>query len=221
MRTARRLLIRGVAAGLLLILGYVLAAVGGAFWGGSVAPVLSQGTPVEIKMISGPIHYDFLLPLNEETRATFGFARDLPIDHPDAKWVIVGWGAREFYTTVGGYGDVTARAVSRGIFGDSSVLRMDVGGEIDPQIETRGITLAGAQYTALLASIAADFAETTAMDQPGFYETDRFFAAHGRFHIRRTCNQWVNEKLRAAGLEFGRWTPLVQSVDLSLWWHDH
>lgn len=51
---------------------------------------------------------------------------------------------------------------------------------------------------------------------PGFGPTDRFFAAHGRFDILRTCNTWISDMLRAAGLRFGAWTPTPYAVTLSL-----
>lgn len=35
----------------------------------------------------------------------------------------------------------------------------------------------------------------------------------------RTCNVWVGERLRRAGLPFGNWTPTPQAVRLSLWWN--
>lgn len=85
------------------------------------------------------------------------------------------------------------------------------------------ISLGPAQLTALqtamLASLARD-AEGAALPLAslGFTETDRLYAANGRFHIGRTCNTWVGEMLRATGLKFGRWTPAPYAVRLSLWW---
>ena len=37
-------------------------------------------------------------------------ATGIALDHPEARWLVLGWGARDFYTTVGTYSDVTARA---------------------------------------------------------------------------------------------------------------
>jgi len=53
------------------------------------------------------------------------------------------------------------------------------------------------------------------VDVDGYTATDGFFAAKGRFSILRTCNVWIGDQLRAAGLRFGRWTPLPLSVSLS------
>ena len=65
---------------------------------GAVANV-HGGPVVEIGLARGPIHYDFLLPLTDDIRQRFAFAEaaGVPISHPKAKWVVVGWGARQFY----------------------------------------------------------------------------------------------------------------------------
>jgi hypothetical protein len=34
----------------------------------------------------------------------------------------------------------------------------------------------------------------------GLYPNSRFYSATGRFHLFRTCNTWVAEALRSAGL---------------------
>ena len=49
----------------------------------------------------------------------------------------------------------------------------------------------------------------------GYTPTDGFYAAKGRFDLLRTCNVWIGERLRDAGLRFGRWTPMPLSVSLS------
>ncbi|MBQ0765923.1 MAG: DUF2459 domain-containing protein, partial [Sulfitobacter litoralis] len=52
-------------------------------------------------------------------------------------------------------------------------------------------------------------------DVAGYTQTDGFFEAKGTFHILRTCNVWIGERLREAGIRFGIWTPMPLSVSLS------
>lgn len=188
---------------------------------GGVIPV--GGTPDagpkrhEVHLINGPIHYDILLPVTPQTTAHFAA---IALHHPQlafdrAAWLLIGWGARDFYTTVGNYSDVTPRAVWRGITGDASVMRVDVVGPLPETISTRKLMLSDAQYAALLDAISDSFAATAPLDQGGFGATDRFYPAKGRFHIGRTCNVWVGSVLRQAGVRFGVWTPLPASVSLS------
>lgn len=66
-----------------------------------IAPVKASSVAVthRILLLSGPIHTDIAIPLDEETRAAFSFLgnTDFPLVHPNAEWLIIGWGGRAFY----------------------------------------------------------------------------------------------------------------------------
>lgn len=178
--------------------------------------------PHRVLLVAGPIHYDFLIPLDAPARARFAFLEDtgLPVSHPDARWLLLGWGARAFYTSVGSYRDVSATAVAKGIFGDASTLRADVLGKLGPQPELAAVDFSPKEYEAFLIAAAASFQRTPEgavqpLAHPGFTATDMFFEAKGRFHLLRTCNTWVARMIRASGRRFGAWTPLPYSVTLS------
>lgn len=199
-----------------MIAGYVVAAAVGAFWRGDSATLPAGEPHVEIGLVSGPIHYDFLLPLTPETRAAFGFS-PLPLDHANAKWLVAGWGARGFYTTVGGYSDLSLRSVFDGISGDSSVVRLDVVGVLPEHVIDHRLLLSQVQFDGLLRGITGSISDKSApLPLEGFGATDVFYSGVGRFHILRTCNVWIGEMLRGAGVDFGAWTPLPLSVSASV-----
>ncbi|MBV7408067.1 DUF2459 domain-containing protein [Maritimibacter sp. DP1N21-5] len=190
---------------------------------GRVVQVDGTGS-VEIRLVRSPIHYDFLLPLNDTTRTAFGFVTEdgVPLDHPAATWLLVGWGARDFYTVTGDYGDVSLRATVKGALGDASVLRFDAWGPLPDSFETRSLTMSEGQFEALIAAIRADLLRPDApipVPTAGLSETDAFYQAVDRFHLFRTCNTWISRKLRMAGIRMGVWTPLPWSIRLSysLW----
>ena len=209
---------RGAAALVLAIATYLAAALAGALIPGRVAPVAQGPGETEILLISGPIHYDILLPLDDRTRDAFGFLEPAGYPLPDwADWLVVGWGAQTFYTTTGSYADVNATALWRGLTGDSSVMRVELAGPLRDDLPFHRLTLNHAQYAALLENITASFATPARrLPVPGFSQTDAFFAANGRFHIFRTCNTWIGRVLRASGHPFGAWTPTPYAVTLSL-----
>ena len=219
-----RLALRGATLILALPLLYLAAGLIGALLPGTHDP--APGTPTErIGLLRGPIHYDFLLPLTPALRATFAFASadGLPVQDPSAKWLIVGWGAEAFYTTTGSYGDLNAFAVWKALTGDAAVLRLDVAGEIDPDATIPGLhwlDLPPAALDRLAGAIAADLTPVPQV-MPGLSlgGSDSFYRARGRFNPGRTCNVWLGEMIRAAGLPFGRWTPTPQAVDAALWWN--
>lgn len=176
----------------------------------------------QVLLINGPIHYDLLLPLDAATIATFAPLAEsgLWLDHPAARWLVIGWGAEEFYTQTPTYTDLSLPAIFSGITGDKSVLRVDIAGELNTDLDARRVRMTESQYAALLESIWTTLALGAdglpqRLDVAGYTQTDGFFAATGRFNIFRTCNVWIGERLRAAGLRFGIWTPMPLSVSLS------
>jgi uncharacterized protein (TIGR02117 family) len=181
-----------------------------------------SGPPAHvIGLLQGPIHTDILFPLTPDTRARFAFAEGagVPIAHPDAEWLVYGWGSAAFYTTAGTYADISASAVLTAALGDSAVIRLDALGPLPPLDNLRVLALSDAQFQALLDLTTATLSSRAPLDHPGFTGTDAFFPAMGRFHALRTCNVWLGETFRAAGIPFGLWTPANWSVTLSLDWH--
>lgn len=214
LRVGRRL----IGAVFLVVALYLGAAAMGGLLPGAVAEVSDDSEEVEIGLLFGPIHVDFLLPATEETRAALApmEAAGVPVRDAGVAHFIVGWGARDFYTTAGTYADITLAATWRAVVGDASVLRVDVVGPIAPDAAYPRLGLSGAQYRALLAEIAAT-GQGAPLAGVGFTATDGFVVAAGRFHILRTCNTWVGRVLRAAGVEAGLWTPTPYSLRLALW----
>jgi uncharacterized protein (TIGR02117 family) len=187
---------------------------------------LAQGSDQSIGLVRGPIHYDLLLPMTPETRAQFGFAEasGVPLSNPNVEWLIVGWGSRAFYTNTATLADMKASIIWQAVSGDSAVLHLDVAGNLAGVEGVTYLPLSQVQMTALLGAIEATFLR----DQTGqpvalpehFSSNDAFFAAKGHFSLFRTCNVWIGELLRRAGLRFGIWTPTPQAVELSLAWFD-
>ena len=213
MRRALRLALLTLALPVLYLLASVLLALIP-----GPGPDLSGPPAYTIGLLQGPIHTDILFPLTPETRARFAFAEaaGVPVNHPDARWLLLGWGSAAFYTTAGTYADITAGAVLTAATGDDAVIRLDALGPLPPLENLRFLRLSEAQFQALLAQATAAFASETKLDHPGFTGTDAFFPAHGHFSALRTCNVWLGETLRAAGIRFGLWTPANWSVALSL-----
>ena len=200
-----------------------MAALAGALVPGPVADSPDGGPAHRILLVSGPIHYDFLIPLTPDARADFAplTTHGIPIDDPDMRWLIIGWGAREFYTSTGQYSDISLRTLWRSFTGDASVLRVDTVGPLRTDLDLPGIDLSAAQFAQFRAAILASFKTDAAgyirpVPGAGFGATDRFFEAQGRFDALRTCNTWVSRMIRAAGLEFGVWTPTPYAVTVSL-----
>lgn len=179
--------------------------------------------PWRILVLSGPIHTDIAIPLDDATRSAFSFldAAGVPVGHPGARWLIVGWGGRAFYLETPTWADLKPLPVLRALTIDRSVLHVDVAGEaLASQPGVAAFDVDEESLAKLIAFVAGSFASetgaTVAIPGAGYGPYDRFFEARGLFNILIGCNTWTAAALRAAGLQAGLWTPLPQSLGLSL-----
>ena len=219
-----RWLFRAVALLISIPFFYLAAAGLGALIPGAHPPI-AAGPATRIALIRGPIHYDVLLPASGPLRARFAFAEGagVPVHDPRVRWLVVGWGSRSFYTATGSYADLRLSTIWTAVTGDRATLHIDVAGDVQGLPDILYLDLSDAQLAALTEAVLASLTRDTA-GQPvplpvaPFGPTDAFFAAEGHFSALTTCNVWVGQMLRAAGLDFGIWTPTPQAVALSAHW---
>lgn len=183
---------------------------------GAIIPGTTEGsdsphvTAVKIGLEQGTIHTDFLLPLDDLTRRDFAVL-DLP---ETAEWLLVGWGAREFYTTVGAYSDISLSALWSALSGDRAVMRFEA---IESRRPEMIINLDRDEYKRLRQVILSETDFTRPIGKDLLRQGDQYFAAKGNFNAINTCNQWIAHSLKHAGYRFGLWTQTTWAVRLS-WW---
>ena len=176
-----------------------------------------------ILVLSNPIHTDIAIPLDAETRARFAFleANGMPLAHPDARWLVFGWGGRAFYLETPTWADLKPLPLFKGLTLDRSVIHADVTGPIAEPVDwAKGFAVAEVDYHRLLSFIEQSFRSTDGRIEPipdaGYGANDRFFEANGRFSALVGCNTWTAKALREAGLQTGWWNPLPVSLSISL-----
>ncbi len=176
-----------------------------------------------ILVLNNAIHTDIALPIDAALLSQFGFLQraGLPIDAPGARYVIVGWGGRDFYLNTPTWSQLEAMPLLRGLTLDRSVMHVDVYGGIDEQDPAVTVfDLGQGDYDALTAFVAGSFALTdsapVSIPGAGYGEADGFFEGAGRFTAILGCNTWTAAALRAAGLRTGWWNPLPPLLFLSL-----
>lgn len=130
-------------------------------------------------------------------------------------WRSFGWGDRAFYVETPTWWDVRPGTVWRAATGsDATAMHVDAIPEPQAGPRVRALTLRPEEYARLAAFVRASFAPGAAVH--GYGAWDAFYPARGRYSAIRTCNAWVGEALRHAGVRTGRWTPFSASVMLSL-----
>ena len=218
-KLAARWLIRAIALLLLLVAG-------GTFIPRPllVAAEASGTAPSQrILLLSGPIHTDIAIPLDDRLRASFSFLEDagIPVSDPAAQWLIFGWGGRSFYLETPTWADLKPMPVFRALTIDRSVMHVDVAGgisETHPAVTVLNVN--GGRFEQLLGFVNDSFIRENGVVLPigdrGYGAYDRFFEAKGYFNALLGCNTWTAAALRKGGLRSGFWNPLPQSLVLSL-----
>ena len=128
---ARWLLKAATALVSLPFIYFALAAFGAVIPGSH--PQIDGGPMTRVALARGPIHYDLLLPISDDLRATFAFAegQGVPVRDPRVRYLIIGWGSKAFYTATGTYRDLNLSSVWPALTGDQATLHLDVTGEVE------------------------------------------------------------------------------------------
>ncbi|WP_421704440.1 DUF2459 domain-containing protein [Aliiroseovarius sp.] len=129
-------------------------------------------------------------------------------DFPDADWFEIGWGDRGFYYEAGGLADVTVPLAAKALLWPTDSVMHVATGRGDPEWVFEGSTSArfsldDGATARLVAAMEAGSAGGAALG-PGLYGTSLFYPGLGRYHLFRTCNDWVAGVLRAAGIGVSR-----------------
>ncbi|WP_455273347.1 TIGR02117 family protein [Rhizobium herbae] len=210
-----------------VVLAAGLAVVAGTFvprplWPAAKADTVT-GETHRILVLANPIHTDIAIPIDAETLARFPFLAEIgmPVTHPNARWLVFGWGGRAFYIETPAWSELKPMPLFKGLTLDRSVIHADVAGDIiEPSDHVAGFEIGPDEYERLLSFIEASFTPMNgrieAIPDTGYGQNDRFFEANGWFSAAVGCNTWTAKALREAGLRTGWWNPLPVSLSASL-----
>ncbi|MCH1386535.1 MAG: DUF2459 domain-containing protein [Rhodobacteraceae bacterium] len=130
---------------------------------------------IDVHLVSGPIHYDVLLPATPQTRQTFAFLEQagVPINLSGVEWILVGWGAKGFYIETKEFSDMKASTVAQAVIGDDAVMHFAAVGNIDG-IETERLRLTSAEYDTLVSQLLGSLQSYDAIPNAGYTTSDAF-----------------------------------------------
>lgn len=218
MAAAPKRLIRALGA---ILAGFVLAHVLFvlAAWIGSSIPRNSgwreADAGVEIMVETNGFHTALVMPLvtpEKDWRLDFP-AGDIAVPDRPYTHVSISWGEREVFLNTPTWLDLSPRTVLRIVgVGGEGLLHVAHYVRPAPSDSERPLTLTREEYRRLIASIERSLPKDPRVRHPGYGPQDVFYDAPGRYTATNTCNQWTSDRLAAAGVRVGRWTPFAGGV---------
>ena len=209
---------RRLAIGAAVAIGaYPLAA-----WIGSSIPTNgakpSPSDGVQVLIASNGVHTAIVVPIanaDQDWRALFPTTDAADPTQPYTD-IALSWGERTVFLETATWADLKVSTVAHIVFGGlvgggDSVIHTERFVRPAPDDDFRPLVLSHAQYRALSAAIARDV-DPAGQRYKGYGGNDTFYASRERYTALRTCNTWVGEKLRGAGVPMGAWTPLAGGV---------
>jgi len=173
-----------------------------------------------VYLLANLLHTDIAIPVNSLTLTEFDFLREagIPLDNPNLKYLVIGWGSEAFYTSTGEYSDIKFSTAWKAITGDTSVMHIAPAGDLS-ESSLISLNMPDENFAKLVRFISAGFAirnsKPVHLADKTFGFGDVFYKAEGNFNILNPCNQWVSKALREAGFGTGTWTPTAYSFELS------
>jgi uncharacterized protein (TIGR02117 family) len=209
-----KVLRRLIGSLLALVVLYLAAAVLLGF-----APVNRSFTPtiggVPIVVCSNGVHTDLVLPVRTQEvdwTAVFPTAH-FPIDVTGFDHIGIGWGDLDFYRSTPRWSDFDAGIAFKALTGlGPAALHVQYRWGPGTKEDCAKAEVSVLQYRALANYITGTITSTETPAAPGYGATDLFYPAQGRFSLFKTCNVWVGQGLKAAGLPAGLWTPFSFQV---------
>jgi uncharacterized protein (TIGR02117 family) len=182
-------------------------------------PAADEGA-VQISVVDFGWHVGLILPTAELHRVGMEMQDsapdqaivllDLARQIGQADWLEIGWGDEAFYRAgVTGVLDLPIWTGAKALFGSGATVMHIFPGQGAPSLsfpesEVLHLRVGKEGFLRLAVSFADRFARaengTISDIGPGLYGGARFYAANGRYAVTQTCNTWVSQLLRTAGV---------------------
>ncbi|MBL8888375.1 MAG: TIGR02117 family protein [Planctomycetaceae bacterium] len=220
----------GKLLGLLLTIYFLIVLLG-------LFPVNNDYHPpddgVEIYVISNEFHADLVLPIVNDVvdwRVCFP-ASHFAGEVGAAKFVLFGWGDRRFFVETARWRDLKMSIALNALWSNDTALHVTQTDSRHWEPNAVKVRISRDQYAELARYVRATLADIdpATMTVADLNESllkpvsnpiagarygvnDAFYHANGRYHVLNTCNNWVGNGLRRAGVRVGAWTPLPKTI---------
>jgi uncharacterized protein (TIGR02117 family) len=180
---------------------------------------------IEIFVQSNGVHTNFVIPAKSEF---IDWTTLLPYDQFEKvdssfKYISFGWGDKDFYMNTPTWADLTLKTALKAIFflGNGAMHINYIQNKPSESSRYKSLMISKKEYLKLINYINSTFktdysGKFIPIKHPGYSQYDCFYEAKGTFSFLKTCNVWVGEGLKMAGIQTSLWTPFDFSVLNSL-----
>ena len=208
------------------LFGWLALAVGlyfAAGWVGSSVPVNRDFAPSEasdavtVIVATNGVHTTIAMPLRT---ADMDWSRIFPPSDTAAPYrpythVAVSWGEKAVFLDTPTWADLSPLTVARIVgLGGESLYHVEFWVRPAPSPDFRPLRISREQYRALVRAVLRDLPPPGATRRAyrGYADHDVFYDSRGSYTVYATCNEWIGQSLRLAGIRTGAWTPFPGGV---------
>lgn len=176
----------------------------------------------EVFVLSNGVHLDLVLPRYYEGEDLFPFLAGedwLRAASPNAQHLAFGWGDKGFYLETPNWSDLKASVALKALFmpSETAIHLTAYRGPLQTGDHCRSFRVTPEQLADLVAYVKENFAfREAALKRIDCCQyggaPNRFYEAEGSYHLVMTCNQWVNQALKRAGIRTAVWSPFDWGV---------
>jgi len=169
----------------------------------------AEGTTIYIA--DNGIHADIIMPVKAEG---LDWSALVPPDRQARGfgWIAFGAGEQRVYLDTPTWWDITPKTIWAALAGGERVMHVEY--VSNPDYAVREIRLRPEEYRRLWASIRTQFEDGRPKRIPhrGYGCCDAFYRGVGKANAIHTCNSWVADRFRLAGIKVSAWPPFIPGL---------
>lgn len=213
-----KFLLKGIMSILIIMILYLAVAITT-----SAIPVNTDqpmNGEITIYLRTNGMHTSFVFPLQNDIKnwKELTTPKHTLSKSPNYRYVSLGWGDLKFYRNTPEWSDVKFPVAFQAVFlSNPSAMHVEFHQTLRHNQPTIPVKITKGQYLKLVEYVSNSFQK----DQAGnvkpvaelhYNENDVFYYANRSLHFFYTCNTWVNEGLKKAGLRACLWTPFDEGI---------
>lgn len=185
----------------------------------SVGETSSQND-LEIYMKSDGIHTDFVFPVKTDyfDWKTIFFINETKGKDSTKTHISIGWGDQGFFLNTPEWSDLKfSTAFNAAFYRGKSAIHINYINVKDFQSDFRLLKISKEEYQLICKYVFSSLRKNSknrviCIPNKGYWETDSFYEANGRYGLFNTCNSWINSGLKSADLKACLWTPFNSGI---------